>query len=307
MGILHWCLMLFIMICTSCVKLQFRASDDAIKQAFIGTQYTPEVHYYDTLGRTMRYISIGADSLPTIVFVHGSPSSLSAWKHFMNDSLLLSKARLVLVDRPGYGYSGFGKSEKSIAKQAEMLRPVLQKHANQPVILVGASYGGPVAARMAMNDPGLIDGLVLLSASIAPKEEKIYSISYPAKMWLFKWMVPTSFRVANEEKLSHRKALEALLPDWKKITAPALVIHGDKDELIYPANAAFAKKMMTSTEVEVKMLPGMGHGLQFTQPDMIKELLYGYVDKVFDQNIFQATTVSPEIEVDLSEVEVAVN
>lgn len=268
----------------------------------MGTAYSPEIHYYDTLGRTMRYVTVGADSLPTIVFVHGSPSSLSAWKHFMSDSLLLSKARLVLVDRPGYGYSGFGKSERSIAKQAELLRPILKKNANQPLILVGASYGGPVAARMAMNDPELVDGLVLLSASIAPKEEKIYTISYPARLKLFSWLVPTSLRVANEEKLSHRKALEALLPDWKKITAPALVIHGDSDQLIYPSNAAFAKKMMTSTEVEVKMLPGMGHGLQFTQPGMIKELLYGYIHKVFDQNLYQATTntVTPESEEELS-------
>jgi pimeloyl-ACP methyl ester carboxylesterase len=259
--------------------LQFRMSDDEIKGLFAETAYQVEVDYYDTLGRKMRYVTIGADSLPKIVFIHGSPSSVSAWSSFMKDTALLNNYQMVMVDRPGYGYSGFGTSERSIEKQANLIRPVLKKN-DQPLYLVGVSYGGPVASKLAMDHPDVIDGLFLLSASIAPAEEKIYWISYPTSNWFLKWFIPTAFRVANEEKLAHREQLEALLPSWEKIKAPVKVVHGDKDELIYPANADFAKKMITNSAVEVVMISGMGHGMQFSHPDIVKEQLFKFLENV---------------------------
>jgi uncharacterized protein len=257
--------------------MQFRVSDQEIMDLFQGQPYKVDIGYYDTLGRQMRYLSIGEDTLPTILFVHGSPSSMIAWKSFMQDTSLLNNYRMVMVDRPGYGYSGFGKSEKSIEKQAALIRPVLNKN-DKPLVVLGASYGGPVAAKVAMENPEKVDGLFLLSASIAPYEEKTYWISYPTSIWLFKWLIPVAFRVANEEKLSHREQLETLLPLWDKIKSPVKVVHGDKDELIYPSNAYFAKEMIKNSKVEVVMIGGMGHGMQFSHPHLVKEQLYDFLE-----------------------------
>jgi pimeloyl-ACP methyl ester carboxylesterase len=248
---------------------------------FSTSVHKPEVHYYDTLGRTIRYVTLGADSLPTLLLVHGSPASLSSWKHLMRDTSLLKQVRLVLVDRPGYGYSGFGKPELSIAQQSALLSPLLYTSQNQqPLLLMGASYGGPVAARLAMDHPEAVHSLILLSASIAPKEEKIYHISYPANYWALRWAVPKTLRMANYEKLGHEAELNTLLPLWGNITANVLVIHGDADKLIYPPNAAFAKEKMQNAQVEVMMLPGMGHALEFTKPALIKKILFKHIERL---------------------------
>lgn len=270
-------LILYVFLCNN--FFEFRWSDEEVRAYFEEKNLEVSIHYYDTLGREMRYISIGADTLPTILFVHGSPSSLRAWKHFMSDSLLVNNYRMVMVDRPGYGFSGFGKAEPSITRQANLLTPALKRN-GKPMVVVGASYGGPVAASLAMNNPDKVSGLFLLSASIAPKEEKTYWITYPTSNWFLKYFIPVPFRVANEEKLSHRAHLEELLPLWKNLSTPVKVVHGDVDDLIYPANADFAKKMITNSEVDVVMLPGMGHGLQFSHPDVVKKQLYNFLENL---------------------------
>ncbi len=267
------------LLCTGC--LQLRTSDTKLQKMFSSSIYQPEVHYYDTLGRTIRYVTLGKDSLPTLLLVHGSPASLSSWKHLMQDTALLKQVRLVLVDRPGYGYSGFGKPELSIAQQSTLLSSLLYKSQNnKPLLVMGASYGGPVAARLAMDHPEAVQGLILLSASIAPKQEKTYRISYPANWRALRWAVPTTLRMANFEKLGHEAELTTLLPLWNNITANVLVIHGDADKLIYPPNAAFAKEQMQNAQVEVMMLPGMGHALEFTNPALVKKILHGYINKL---------------------------
>jgi pimeloyl-ACP methyl ester carboxylesterase len=61
---------------------------------------------------------------PLVIFVHGSPGSLSAFIDFMTDSILLQSARLISVDRPGFGDANFGYAESSLARQAALLKPV---------------------------------------------------------------------------------------------------------------------------------------------------------------------------------------
>ena len=41
-----------------------------------------------------------------LIFVHGAPGSWDAFKDYLTDEDLKSKARVVAYDRPGYGGSG---------------------------------------------------------------------------------------------------------------------------------------------------------------------------------------------------------
>jgi pimeloyl-ACP methyl ester carboxylesterase len=53
------------------------------------------------------------------------------------------------------------------------LKPIVakQRQNGKQVILVGHSLGGPLIARMTMDYPELIDGLVFVAGSVAPKLE----------------------------------------------------------------------------------------------------------------------------------------
>src|SRR5207248_2353903 len=132
--------------------VQFRRSDEELKFFFSKNNIPGKIGYYTSHGRKLRYVTIGSDSLPTLLFIHGSPASMSLYRGRFVDKTILRTFRVLAVDRPGYGYSGFGHPEPSIQKQSEMIRPILDSlfKAKHPIIVVGGSFGAPIACRLAM-------------------------------------------------------------------------------------------------------------------------------------------------------------
>jgi pimeloyl-ACP methyl ester carboxylesterase len=262
--------------------LKLRLNDATFAWLIDDNGYELEATHYKIGKQNMRYVAIGGENRPLILLIHGAPSSSGGWENMFNDSLLVNSVKLIAVDRPGYGYSDFGKVELSLRKQAASIVPILEKYRkkHQTILVIGSSYGGPVAARMAMDYPSLIDGLCLISASVAPGEEKTYSASYPfTNPWL-KWVVPPALNNAIVEKLNHRESLFRMSPDWQEIEVPTTIIHGKADELIYAANADFAvKKLINSVFVKKIMLPNMKHGLPFTHPNLIRKLMLEAVEQ----------------------------
>ncbi len=253
--------------------------DDQVLQATLGKNelaLQAEVGRIRVKGRQLRYVEIGRDSLPLIVFIHGAPASSRFWTGMLTDSNLLQKAQLLAVDRLGYGFSGFGRPESSVKKQAAAIARLIQKkrQVGQAVIVHGSSYGGTVAARLAMDYPELVDGLLLQSASLAAGEEKTFWITYPTSHWALRWLVPNSLKVANAEKLSHRAELEAMEADWPRIRAATILLHGSEDWLIFPSNAYYAcDQLCNASFLEMDMAPGRAHDLLWTQRDWLMEAL----------------------------------
>ena len=92
--------------------MQFRMSKSEIDQFFSNKKIKGTLHEYTVSnGRTINYLHVGDENLPLVVFVHGSPGSLSAFIDFMADSALLKQAQLITVDRAGFGESNFGYAE----------------------------------------------------------------------------------------------------------------------------------------------------------------------------------------------------
>ncbi len=253
--------------------------DDGVLTAQLGDNplsLHAEVGYYEYGDRQLRYVELGKDSLPLVVFIHGAPASSAFWLNMMRDSNLLDQAKVVAVDRPGYGFSGFGRPDTVVANQAAVIAELLQRlRAKHPrIILHGSSYGGTVAARIAMDFPHLIDGLLLQSASLAPGEEKTYWITYPTTHWSLRWLVPAALDVANTEKLSHRSQLEAMRHLWARIRVPTFILHGTDDSLIYPSNAYYAcDKLINTPKLVHHMVAGKGHDLIWTAPQLLRSSL----------------------------------
>jgi pimeloyl-ACP methyl ester carboxylesterase len=258
--------------------LELRVSDAAFTRMLNNNPFGYEAvtDYYEAEDRKVRYLEIGNDSLPLIVFIHGAPSSSSFWKTFLQDSSLLTRAKLLAVDRPGYGYSDYGKPEISVQKQASYIAEILKKKRDQhaSIVVHGSSYGGTVAARLAMDYPGLVDGLLLQSASVMPGREKTYQFSHITEHWLLRWALPGSLHVANLEKLSHKVQLDSMANLWNRIRSASIVLHGSEDGLIYPENAHYAAQRLTNASfLEVKMLEGRKHDLLWTKRELLVKSL----------------------------------
>lgn len=262
---------------------QFRKSDRQWERFFNRHQIEHfEIGYFDgSENRTLRYVEAGPDTLPLVVFIHGAPSSSSFWTTFFKDSLLRTKISMLAVDRPGYGYSDFGQAMPSVKEQANLIgNLLLQKKEEYPnIILLGSSYGGTVAARIAMDFPDLAEGVIFQSSALAPGEETTYWITYPTSHWSLSWLIPRSLKVTNAEKLAHEKELEAMVPLWKNITAYCVLLHGNKDEIVFASNAHFAEtKLSDASGVVLHLVEDSGHDLKWTQRDLIVKSILNVVE-----------------------------
>ncbi|MBB6001605.1 alpha/beta fold hydrolase [Arcicella rosea] len=262
-------------ILSSCFS--FRMNQQEIDKAFAGFKQKPIQHQIEVQGTKMNFAEIGNDSLPVAFFVHGSPGSWSAFIDFMKDTFLLKKVKIVSVDRIGFGKSELGEGEKSLQTQVELLKPIVayQKRFGKKIILIGHSLGGPVIAKMAMEYPELIDKLIIVAGSIAPDlepNEKWFRI--PMAFTPIRVLIPASFRASNDEILYLKPELEKMLPLWKNIRQPVIVIQGGKDMLVNPKNADFAKKMLVnSSKVEIIRVDTMNHFVPWSHPFLIKKAI----------------------------------
>jgi uncharacterized protein len=261
--------------------VQFRKSDKELKEFYEANNIPASIHYYETQGRRLRYVSVGNENAEgTLLFLHGSPGSMSFYSGRFKDKEILSRFRIYAVDRPGYGYSGFGDPEPSIQKQSEMIRPILDSlhKAKHPIIIVGSSYGASVACRMTMDHPGLVDGLVLTGPSIGPGLERYFWFTHIIEFPAIRWFIPRLFRSANTEKVHHKKELEKMLPLWKNIRVPVMYIQGEKDNIVDTANAGFARKHLVNVpSLDIEFIKGREHRLaQFEWPKFREAILQVY-------------------------------
>lgn len=262
--------------------MQFRTSPKGIASEFENAQVAPVIKDVDFEEKNFRYVEV-VDSRyqkPTIIFIHGAPGSSDNYFQFMRDPKMVSSFDMVSVDRLGYGYSDFGKAEISLVKQAKSLKPILNEYKNTPTVLVGHSYGGPIAAKVAVLFPEYVQGILLLAPAIDPENEKIVSIAWMGKTPPFRWITPKSWKVATDEKYSHIEELKKMLPDWSKLCIPVTYIQGDKDRLVPYENLAFAKRMIDDSCLKAIGIPGEDHFLPWSQEQLIKDELYSLNMKI---------------------------
>jgi pimeloyl-ACP methyl ester carboxylesterase len=255
----------------SCIS--FRMSSKEIDDFFAGKNLTASQHFYKKGSREFHYVKAGNPAGPLVLFLHGSPGSLSAFIHFLSDSALRNEALLVTSDRPGFGYSNFGYGEPSLKAQAEFIRPILEEYKlNRPVLLVGHSLAGALIVRMAAQYPELVDGLIIVSGSVDPELEPNETwFRAPLATPFLSWMVPRSFRASNDEIYQLKPELKIMLPLWKEVRCPVIIIQGKDDDLVPAENADFAKKMLVNAPVEVQMIDDMNHFVPWSHPDLIRD------------------------------------
>lgn len=241
----------------------------------------PAFKSYITEGRTIHYAEVGSGNGSPIIFLHGTPGSWSAFGSYLADEELASALHMVAVDRPGFGRSDHGDLLVSLAHQAEVLEPLVNRLSEEcRVVLVGHSLGAPLAVRMAMDYPEKIAALVLVAPSLDPDLEQPRWYNSLAENRLISKMLPAELVLANREVMALPGELSEMVPRWKELDLPVSVIQGEKDKLVDPGNAEFAEKMVVR-RLRVIRLEEAGHFVLWKQPELIKgEILHLYENRL---------------------------
>tara|TARA_R100001369_G_scaffold20091_3_gene36952 strand:- start:28657 stop:29535 length:879 start_codon:yes stop_codon:yes gene_type:complete len=262
----------------SCTRLQYRESDRELREKFEAIQLQPDITYFriDSLKAKIRLLKITKPSNQiNVVFLHGSPSSLSSWTRYLKDSLLLSKANLWAIDRPGLGYSNFGRSMPSIELQAQVLNSILKDLNLKNIIIVGTSYGGAVAARIALQN-NEVKGGILISSAMDPELERQFWGSRLTQWWATRWLVPTGYRVAGDEKTIHAQELSKLEKDWEKLKIPITHIHGTLDDIVPFENVNFTKEHFEN--IKIVSVPNAGHEISYRRSELVLPLIVELIE-----------------------------
>jgi pimeloyl-ACP methyl ester carboxylesterase len=235
---------------------------------------TEQIIKNDTL--SLCIASVGADTLPMLLLIHGAPGSLWGYMNLMDDEDLQKHFHIVSVDRVGYGKSRLKKRRfvTSIATQANALLPVFNLNkSSEKVTVLGRSYGAPIAAKLASMVPEKVKELIMVSPVIDPEKEKFYWFSKWGRNSFIQLFLPGEFNTATAEKYSHSEELKKLLPVWHNLQIPTTVIQGGNDWIADPSNIEFAKKHIRSKRAQYIFLYNAGHMITYTHLAMIKEML----------------------------------
>lgn len=129
---------------------------------------TVAVHYHtvDVNGIKIFYREAGDPNKPTILLLHGFPSSSHMYRDLI--PLLSPYFHLVAPDYPGSGYSDAppeSKFEPTFANLTNVMEGFIKKQNLTHFIIYMQDFGGPVGFRLAVKHPKWIRGLIIQNAN----------------------------------------------------------------------------------------------------------------------------------------------
>jgi pimeloyl-ACP methyl ester carboxylesterase len=133
---------------------------------------------------------------PTIVFLHGYPSSSYDFRLLLDG---LAGRRLLLFDFLGFGLSDKPVQRYSLFDQAGLVETLVARHCDGPVLLVGHDMGTSVANELMARDlrgalPFAIDGVLLFNGSMVVEKAHLT----PAQKVLRSPLGPVAARLSTK-------------------------------------------------------------------------------------------------------------
>ena len=229
-------------------------------------------------GVNIFYREAGDASKPTIVLLHGFPSSSHEFRELI--PLLADRFHLIAPDYPGMGYSE--------APDPAVLRPTfddvakvfdafITQHASGQLILYLYDIGGSIGLRIAMAHPERIAGLIIQNVTITQDGWN------PERLKFYEWVggPETPEKLAAAEKLASEardkwlhqtgaRQPDTLNPDAWAIDAHAFSI---------PESRTFMSRLLMNMSANFPQYPRWAAYLKERQPKTL--ILWGRNDPFF--------------------------
>src|SRR4051794_28881964 len=128
---------------------------------------TPPIgRFLDVDGVRLHYIERGTGE--TLVLIHGNGTLIQDFTINGLVDRLSERYRVIVIERPGYGYSERPRNLWTPRAHATLFEHALAQLGVEHAIVLGHSWGTMVAVSLALQAPTLVRGLVLLSGYYFP-------------------------------------------------------------------------------------------------------------------------------------------
>lgn len=234
------------------------------------------------------------DHGPLVVLLHGIPGSAADWLPVAER--LSDRHRVLVCDLLGFGASPRPSSIDGLwaDAQADALAPLI----DEPAIIAGHDFGGPVALTLYRRRPELFSRLVLMATNAftdTPIPMPIRAVTWPllgpvaehalmsgpALRMIARGRADVGdraqaratrliFAAALRELAQRYAPIEATLP---AIAVPTTVLWGDRDEFFSPADGHRLSAAVPGAELRV--LEGAGHFVARERPDDVAAAIAG--------------------------------
>jgi non-heme chloroperoxidase len=246
------------------------------------------------------YIEFGDPDGTPVLLLHGITDSQRSWEPVL--TLLPDSIRAIAVTLRGHGDAPRPESGYRVEDYAADALELIGDLGLDSVVLGGHSMGTHVAEQMAIERPELVRGLVLAGAPGTPAKNPVLTEAAAAAAELADPVDPEfvhEFQASTIERplapgLLDRFVDESLkLPArvWKHaftglleidlsarlgdITAPALLIRGDRDALVTQAEQEWLLARLQT--VRLVTLEGTGHAPHWERPERVASELAAFV------------------------------
>ena len=109
------------------------------------------------------FVAEAGDGPPVVMLHGGGPGASGVSNYSRNIDALAGHFRVIVPDMPGYGRSAKGVDQSDpFGYLADMIRRLLDELGIDTAHLIGNSYGGAAALRLALDTPGQVSKLVLM-------------------------------------------------------------------------------------------------------------------------------------------------
>jgi len=214
--------------------------------------------------------------------------------------LLAARAEVIAPTHPGFGHSTRPDDIETVYDLVHLYLDLLEQLPHERVALLGFSFGGWVAAEIAVTCPHRLERLILVDAlGIKVSDRETPDIldvfnTHPAEVQRRRWHEPAKWApdfdaLSNETLVAHARNREALcvyawdpylhnprLARWLgRITVPTLVLWGASDGIVSPAyGRAFSARIPGA---RFELIEAAGHHPEIEQPGAFVERVMAFL------------------------------
>jgi len=228
----------------------------------------------------LRIAQNGTNQGPLVLMIHGTPDRWMNSEVFLNNEQLTSRALVVSMDRLGWGGSQSGGDVVTDLRQQARAAAAVLKHFGdrRPATLVGHSLGGTIVVQAVLDHPALIDGALIVSASLDPAVEKTTWYQAIGRWKIVRWALSQKLIAADQEIEALPDQLRVMSAGWPAVSTPLIVLQGEKDKLVPIAHAEYPSSLAPTALLDTIRLPKQGHFVPWEQPQVMVDAIVRLLD-----------------------------